>query len=152
MRTIILSSLALLAFGLASCSTAPSTPSGRDALRDDGDRTLASMKQNDSGLDNLLNNSYGYAILPSIGEGGAGIGGAYGKGVVYHQGKFAGYTDMSQGSIGAELGGQTYAELVVFQNQDAYWRLESGKMSFGAEASAIALKAGAAAQSQFVHG
>ena len=52
--------------------------------------------------------AYGYAVFPTIGKGGIGIGGAYGKGCVYAQGKRVGDTSMKQLSIGFQLGGQGY--------------------------------------------
>jgi len=36
--------------------------------------------------------SYGYAVFPTIGKGGVGIGGAYGKGRVYAAGNYVGDT------------------------------------------------------------
>jgi lipid-binding SYLF domain-containing protein len=73
------------------------------------------------------------------------IGGAYGRGVVYQGGRPVGFTELNQGSVGATIGAQTYSELIVFHNDAALDRLKSGNIDVGAEASAVALKAGAAA-------
>lgn len=91
-------------------------------------------------------NSYGYAVFPSIGKGAIGIGGAYGKGQVYRGGKVTGYTSMKQLTIGFQLGGQSYSEIIFFQNKAAYDKFTTGEFEFGAQASAVAITAGASAK------
>jgi lipid-binding SYLF domain-containing protein len=90
--------------------------------------------------------AHGYAVFPTIGKGGAGIGGAYGKGRVYEKGKVIGDATMTQVSIGLQLGGQGYSEIVFFEDAAALKRFTAGDFQFGAEASAVALTAGANAQ------
>lgn len=90
--------------------------------------------------------AYGYAIFPTIGKGGVGVGGAYGKGRVYEHGKYVGDTSMTQVTVGFQLGGQAYSQVVFFQNQDAFRKFTSGNFAFGAEASAIAITASADAK------
>ena len=48
----------------------------------------------------FFNNAYGYAVFPTIGKGGVGVGGAYGKGRVYEKGKVIGDTSMTQLTVG----------------------------------------------------
>lgn len=95
-----------------------------------------------AGTGNLLDNAYGYAVFPSIGKGGIGIGGAYGKGAVYVKGKRVGLTSMSQVSYGLQLGGQSYSQIIFFKDDRAYNDFSSGNFEFGAQASAVALTAG----------
>jgi lipid-binding SYLF domain-containing protein len=83
--------------------------------------------------------AYGYAVFPTIGKGGVGIGGAYGKGCVIAKGKQVGDTSMTQVSIGFQLGGQGYSEIIFFQDQRAYKEFTSGNFEFGADASAVAI-------------
>ena len=90
-------------------------------------------------------NSYGYAVFPTIGKGGLGIGGAYGKGRVYKQGKYVGDTSVTQVSFGLQAGGQAYSEIVFFQDQRAFDEFTSGNFEFGADASAVAITAAAGA-------
>jgi lipid-binding SYLF domain-containing protein len=90
--------------------------------------------------------AYGYAVFPTIGKGGVGIGGAYGKGQVYRAGMVTGTTSMKQLSIGLQLGGQAYSEIVFFEDKRAYDTFTSGKFEFGAQASAVAITASAQAQ------
>jgi len=93
----------------------------------------------------FFDNSYGYAIFPTIGKGAIGIGGAYGKGRVYAQGEHVGDTSMTQLSIGFSLGGQGYSEIIFFEDQRAFDEFTGGNFEFGADASAVAITAAAGA-------
>ena len=93
----------------------------------------------------LLAQSYGYAVFPTIGKGGVGIGGAGGSGCVIAGGKHTGDASMGQVTIGFQLGGQAYSELILFQNADTYKEFTQGNFEFGADATAVALTYGAAA-------
>lgn len=134
---------------MGGCATAPSTPAAKRTLNDDVQDAMHDVRNEDPTLDNFLGNAYAYVIFPSIGKGGAGLSGAYGRGEVFAQGKFAGYADMSQGGVGLTLGGETYREIIVFENADALNDFESNKLEFEAGASAVALKAGAAAAAKY---
>ncbi len=142
----------VIALVIAGCETAPKTPEAKTSLHDETQAALTQMKAKDPSLQDLLNRSYGYAIFPSVGKGGLVVGGAYGRGEVYQQGQFVGYSDLSQGSVGLQAGGQEYSEIVVFETQDALNRFKSGNFSFSADASAVALKAGASGVARFENG
>ena len=90
--------------------------------------------------------AYGYAVFPTIGKGGIGIGGAHGKGQTYRGGKVSGYTKMTQVTIGLQFGGQAYSQIIFFKDKRAYEDFTSGNFEFGAQASAVAITAGATAQ------
>jgi len=92
-----------------------------------------------------FDNAYGYAIFPSIGKGGIIVGGAYGKGRVYAQGQYTGDTEMTQVTLGLQLGGQAYRQIIFFQDERAYQEFTSGNFEFGAQATAVAVTAGASA-------
>jgi len=94
----------------------------------------------------MLAESYGYAVLPTIGKGGMGIGGAGGTGCVYAGGKHTGNVSMAQVTIGWQLGGQAYSQLILFKNADTYKEFTQGNFEFGADASAVALTYGASAE------
>jgi len=87
--------------------------------------------------------SYGYAVFPSIGKGGIGIGGAYGKGRVYAKGAYVGDTSVTQLSVGFQLGGQVYSQIIFFEDKRAFDEFTSGNFEFGAQATAVAITAGA---------
>lgn len=87
--------------------------------------------------------AYGYAVFPDIGKGGFGVGGAYGKGGVYRDGKKTGNASMAQVSIGFQLGGQVYRQVIYFQDKRAFDDFTSGNFEFSAQAEAIAVTASA---------
>jgi lipid-binding SYLF domain-containing protein len=91
-------------------------------------------------------NSYGYAVFPTIGKGGIGIGGAHGSGRVFRGGAHVGDTSMTQLTIGLQLGGQAYSQIIFFQDKRAFDEFTSGNFEFGAQATAVAITAGAQAQ------
>ncbi|UCD33140.1 MAG: lipid-binding SYLF domain-containing protein [Desulfobacterales bacterium] len=90
--------------------------------------------------------AYGYAVFPTVGKGGFLIGGAYGKGQVYRKGKVTGTTTLVKATIGFQLGGQAFSQIIFFQDKRAYNDFTSGSFEFDAEASAVAITAGAQAK------
>jgi lipid-binding SYLF domain-containing protein len=99
-----------------------------------------------------LNKSDGYVIFPTVGKGAVGIGGSYGRGEVFEHGIFVGYADISQGTIGLQLGGQTFTEVIAFADDPAMKKFESGQFAFDANASAVAMKSGAASTDTYTNG
>jgi len=93
----------------------------------------------------LLQSAYGYAVFPSIGKGGAGIGGAHGSGRVYAQKQYIGDTKMTQLTVGLQLGGQVFSEMIFFADKRSLDEFTSGNFEFGAQATAVAITAGASA-------
>jgi lipid-binding SYLF domain-containing protein len=93
----------------------------------------------------FFNKSYGYAVFPTIGKAGIVIGGGYGKGRVYAGGKHVGDTKMIQGTVGFQLGGEAYSQIVFFEDKRAFDEFTSGNFEFSATASAVAITAGASA-------
>ena len=94
----------------------------------------------------FFSKSYGYAVFPTIGKAGLGIGGAHGDGHVYEKGKVIGETKMNQLSIGLQAGGQAYSEIIFFQDKRSLDEFTSGNFEFGAGVSAIAITAAAGAE------
>jgi lipid-binding SYLF domain-containing protein len=91
--------------------------------------------------------AYAYAVFPTIGKGGLGIGGAHGKGRVYKGGKKVGDSSMTQLSIGFQAGGQAYRQVIFFEDKRAYEEFTSGNFEFSAQAEAIAITSSAGASS-----
>ena len=113
-----------------------------------GDKYASTIKEfKESPIVNpFFGNSYGYAVFPTIGKGGIGIGGAHGSGQVYKAGKVTGKTSMTQVTVGFQLGGQAYSQIIFFEDERAYKEFTSGEFEFGAQASAVAITAGAQAK------
>jgi lipid-binding SYLF domain-containing protein len=137
---------------LPGCSTAPPTQEAKQSLSQEAKSTMDQIYADDPGIKDFVDHAEAYVIFPSVGKGGVGVGAAYGRGEVYQHGQLIGYADLSQGSIGLQLGGQTFTELIVFETPDALEHFKDNKLSFAANASAVAIKTGVAATAKFEHG
>jgi len=115
------------------------------ARADDYADTIAAF-QKASESKSFFANAYGYAVFPTIGKGGVVVGGAHGSGRVYEKGKHVGDVSMTQLSVGAQLGGQAFSEIIFLQDKRAFDEFTKGEFEFGAEASAVAITAGVSAQ------
>jgi lipid-binding SYLF domain-containing protein len=93
----------------------------------------------------FFRSAYGYALFPTIGKGGIGIGAAHGSGRVYAHGKYVGDTSMTQVTVGLQLGGQAFSQVIFFEDERSFKEFTSGNFEFGAQASAVAITAGASA-------
>lgn len=111
------------------------------ANADSYSNAISVFKQSET-VQPFFKNCYGYAVFPTIGKGGIGIGGAYGQGKVYKGGKVTGTTSLAKLSIGFQLGGQAYSQMIFFQDQRSYGEFTSGNFEFDASASAVAITAG----------
>jgi lipid-binding SYLF domain-containing protein len=129
-------------------------PDDKDSAGGDYDdpaisEAVSAFINQDPGISKFFENAYGFAVFPSIGKGGLGIGGAAGKGKVYAQGEYLGLVKLKQFTIGFQFGGQKYREIIFFKNEDALEKFTSGKFKFGAQASAVAATAGASADAAY---
>jgi lipid-binding SYLF domain-containing protein len=95
---------------------------------------------------NFFDRAYAYALFPTIGKAGIGIGGAHGSGRVYVGGTHIGDTKMTQVTYGLQLGGQAYTQIIFFEDKRALEEFTSGNFEFGAQATAVAITASAGAQ------
>ena len=114
--------------------------------------TIANFKNHDADLKTFFKKAYGYAVFPTVGKGGMVVGGAYGKGEVFRRGELIGTTSLSQLTIGFQLGGQAYSELIFFKDKKTLSDFTAGNFEFGAQASAVAVTAGASADADYNDG
>ncbi len=114
--------------------------------------TKAYFIEQDAEIGSFFSKSFGYVIFPSIGKGGIGIGGAHGNGVIFKGGSHYGKASMTQATIGFQLGGQSFMEVIFFQDQRAFDNFKEGKTKLGAQVSAVALKQGSAAAAAYNDG
>ncbi|MEN8759240.1 MAG: hypothetical protein ABF303_12340 [Desulfobacterales bacterium] len=94
----------------------------------------------------FFKNAYGYAVFPTIGKAGIGIGGSYGTGQVYQGGKVTGETSLMKATFGFQLGAQAFSQMIFFEDKRAYDEFTSGEFEFDASASAVAITAGVQAK------
>ncbi len=144
--------LLLIMLLASACATAPDSDRKRQDLRAKADQTLQKARYTDATLAPLLDSAIGYAVYPTVGKGAVGVGGAYGRGILYEHGVATGYTDLSQATIGFQLGGQKYTEILIFNAQRALDRFKFGQLTFSSQATAVALKSGAGANAKFKDG
>lgn len=154
-RTTIIQGLLMSAVGLAflaACSTAPKSTDDRASLKRDADSALSLARKGHNSFDSIIRSAPGFAVFPSVGKGGAVVGGAYGRGIVYKNGTQVGYTDLSQATIGLQLGGQAYTEILVFETGNALDKFRKGNYQFSSQATAVALKSGESTNAKFEDG
>jgi lipid-binding SYLF domain-containing protein len=132
LRTFVFSFLLALPFASA----------GADEYAD----TAKRFRDAGANVAKLFDSSHGYAVFPTIGKGGAVLGAAHGSGRVYVKGQHVGDTSMTQLSVGPQLGGQAYSQIIFFENQKALEEFTRGNFEFGANATAVAITAAASAE------
>lgn len=140
------------ALGAIACSTAPKSVQGKADIEQSATQAMAKARKADPTLSTVFNAAAGYAVFPTVGKGAIGVGGAYGKGVLFEAGTAVGYCDLTQGSIGLQLGGQSYTEIIAFADRPALQEFKDGNFRFDAQATAVALQSGAGANAKFTNG
>jgi len=125
---------------------------GTQAARADGYDEAREVFQGAGESGKFFDTAYGYALFPTIGKGGIGIGGAGGKGRVFVGGNHVGNTSMAQVTIGLQFGGQAYSMIIFFEDERAFKEFSSGNFEFGAQATAVAITAGASASASTAGG
>jgi lipid-binding SYLF domain-containing protein len=100
----------------------------------------------------LFESSYGYVIFPKIGKGGFVVGGSGGDGILYEKGKSIGLVKTGQVTVGAQVGGQAYREVIFFENLDALDRMKQSKTEFSSQISAVAVKSGVSKNAKYTDG
>jgi lipid-binding SYLF domain-containing protein len=121
-------------------------------LRADSQQAIANFEKTDSSFKSFSDGAAGYAVFPDVGKGGFVVGGARGKGLLYEKGAVTGQTTMTQASIGAQVGGQSFAEIICFETQQAVDDFKTGKFEMSAEVSAVAASEGASKAAKYKNG
>lgn len=149
----------IAALGVAACSdyrssnegmvSAQSSSAGIYAAKD----TVHRFKMTDPTLKRFFDESVGYAVLPVVTKGALVVGAAHAdEGVLFESGKPVGSVEMTQVTLGAQIGGQDFTEIIFFQNKGTLDHFKKNNLEFAANASAVAASAGAGATSDFSNG
>ncbi len=112
-------------------------------------QAIALFKAKDPDIQKFFDTSSGYVVIPTVGKAGFGIGGARGKGVLYEDGEVTANVTLTQLSFGFQAGGQAYSEFIFFEDDVALANFKRGNYELGAQASAVAITAGASADAKF---
>ncbi len=154
MRKLMMTVAILVPIGAAmmGCQSPPRTEAGKEKLADNTQSVLDRLYGTDPAFKRFLDRAYGYAVFPTAGKGGLIVGGAYGHGEVFEQGMKIGYAEISQATIGAQIGGQSFTEVIAFENKNALEKFKASKFEFSAQVSAVALKSGASENAKYADG
>lgn len=115
-------------------------------------QTVRILKQKNPKLKAEFQSAVGYAVFPNVTEGAALVGGAYGQGVVFQNGRPVGTVTLSKGTVGAQLGGESFSEVIFFQSAQALNQLKEGNFQFTAGVNAVGASAGVGAQITYRQG
>lgn len=114
--------------------------------------TIEQFMEKDPGLKVFFEKSYGYAVFPNVGKGAYILGGTYGKGIVYEKGNPIGYASIVEASVGFQIGGQGFSEIIFFKDQYTLDYFKRGTYEYSAQASAVAVNLGVAAKTDYDQG
>jgi lipid-binding SYLF domain-containing protein len=146
----VAAAVALVAVGAGGCAHGPKTQEERTQLQEQARAAEQAIVMKDPSVQTLINQSAGYIVFPEVKEGGFIVGGAGAKGVVFDRnGAFKGFAELSRASVGAQVGGQKYAEMIIVRDQFTLDKILAGDFDLGAGASAVILREGAAAATTF---
>jgi lipid-binding SYLF domain-containing protein len=127
-------------------------PKGNEEDIAKGQATIDALLEKNPDMQRYFDAAAGYVVIPTVGKGGIGIGGARGKGLLYEDGEPTAEVTMTQLSFGFQWGGQAYSEFIFFEDDKALERFKGGNFELGAQASAVAITAGASADAGYEKG
>ncbi len=138
--------------GIAAFLAAPMAVHAADATVKEAEQARTEIRKADAGQQKFLDHAAGYAVFPDVAKGGLVVGGAGGTGIVFEKGKAVGRTSLSQVTVGAQIGGQAYSEIIYFETAEALESFKKGEWTMAAQVSAVALKSGASANADYKDG
>lgn len=143
---------------LITIMTSCSSPTGaklaemKATLVPSTESTLKVMEEKDPSISKAIKDAYAYIVFPSIGTGGFIVGGAGGDGILYRGDSPIGLVELGQGTIGAQIGGGTYAELVLLENEKTYTAIIQNQFTLAAQATATGIDKGAGSAAKYSDG
>ena len=128
-----------------------------DELKADSKATLEKAEKEVANIQKYYDSCVGYVVFPKIAKGGLVVGGAHGEGIVYERrsvgsDKMIGTAEVSQGSIGFQIGGQTFSEVIFFEDDYTFTNFKNSNVEFSGTASGVAGGAGATEAAKYENG
>jgi len=114
--------------------------------------TVSAFNKADSSMAAYFDSAYGYVVFPNVGKGGLIIGGARGKGYVFEKGAMIGYASVTEVTVGAQIGGQAFSEVIFFKDKGTLDTFKQGNFEFSAQVSAVAATEGASKNTSYSKG
>lgn len=149
-RRLCLRLLVVTALGFVA--VAPAVGDEKSRLTEESHEAVAALIKSDPSVKDAIAEAAAYAIFPGVGKGGLLVGGARGTGQVMVNGAPIAKVTLTQVTLGLQLGGQKYVELILFENKEALDRFLAGSYTMAAQASAVAAKSGASANAKYADG
>ncbi len=147
-RIAVIATLALAAFAPSQLQAARQADKDAKEVAD----TVAAFKASDKLLPKWFDTSYGYVVFPNIAKGAVGVGAANGDGRVFEKAAYVGDARVTQVTVGAQLGGQSYSEVIFFENKEALDRFKDNRFEMTAGLSAVAAAEGASKDAKYSQG
>jgi lipid-binding SYLF domain-containing protein len=147
MKTVKIAALVAV---VTMAALAPVRAQDKDAA--DVAAAIASFKSADASLGTWFNSAYGYVVFPSVGKGGLVVGGAAGSGRVFEKGAYIGDAHLTQATIGAQIGGESFAEVIFFETKAALDRFKEGRFEMSAGLNAVAASEGKSKDAKYADG
>ncbi len=151
MKTTLITLTAIVAIVFSSLTSNAQTKESEPEIVQDAIEKLQSMIEAEPKLQTFYDTSYGYAIFPKVGKGAFTVGAAAGNGVVFKNHEVVSTSKLKQVTVGAQIGGQQYSEVIFFENQASYENFINNKLKFDAQVSAVALAAGISADAPYIN-
>jgi len=147
-------SICSISLAVLSVSAVMSTfiAQGDEDLQSQSQQAIGNFEKKDSTMQSFIAGSAGYAVFPDVGKGGFIIGGARGKGLLYEKGAVTGQATMTQASIGAQAGGESFSEIIVFDTPEAVQNFKGNNFEMSADVSAVISAEGASKSAKYRHG
>jgi lipid-binding SYLF domain-containing protein len=146
-----LAKLTLAAFMMMAVTLAARAADEAD-LKTEVNNAIARFKEVDPGMNALFQTSAGYAVFPSVGKGGLVIGGSHGKGLVFQKGQVIGEATLTEASIGAQVGGQVFSQVIFFETPAVLEDFKSGRFTMDAKISGVVAAEGVEKTARYEHG
>jgi len=144
--------ITLIAIAMTLSAVSSRAAEKLDELKKEVPAAIESFKRADSTLTPFFEKAAGYAVFPNVGKGGVVIGGAHGQGLVYERDQLVGKASMTQATVGAQIGGQVFREVIFFETKEALDAFKQSKFEMNAQVSAVAAAEGAAKNAKYREG
>lgn len=131
---------------LTACAGWQSNP---PSLGDAVAATIQEYKERDPGIEKYFEDAWGYVVFPSVSKGALAIGMARGQGQVFLRGKLVATAVMTQVTVGVQLGGQKFSEVIFFKKAEIFEAFTRNEYSANAQATVVFLKTGCAAATSY---
>jgi lipid-binding SYLF domain-containing protein len=149
MNQLIVRAIGVFALFALTTAHAAWDPKDIEERHEKAEEAKAAMLESDPDMQRFFDAAVAYVIIPTVGKGGVGIGGARGTGLLYEGGAITAEVTLTQLTIGFQWGGQAYSEFIFFKDDVALADFKRGNYELGAQASAVAVTAGASADTSF---